>query len=105
MDRQEWTFAICLNRCRKVWIRFTLQRTDRLNGRIASLEDKLEHYQMIEKEIRKNMEKLEGLEYRIAKCRCFQWVRAIFFSIRTPLNFPPEVFWFMKRPIFVSRLM
>lgn len=45
------------------------QRTDRLNGRIASLEDKLEHYQMIEKEIRENVEKLEGLEYRIAKLR------------------------------------
>lgn len=28
------------------------QRTDRLNGRIASLEEKLEHYQAIEKEIR-----------------------------------------------------
>lgn len=45
------------------------QQTDRLNGRIASLENKLEHYQMIEKEIRENMEKLEGLEYRIAKLR------------------------------------
>jgi len=43
------------------------QRTDRLNGRIASLEEKLEHYQAIEKEIREIVEKLEGLEYRIAK--------------------------------------
>ncbi|MEY9980459.1 sigma factor-like helix-turn-helix DNA-binding protein [Lysinibacillus sp. RC79] len=45
------------------------QRTDRLNGRIASLEEKLEHYQAIEKEIRENVEKLEGLEYKIAKLR------------------------------------
>lgn len=45
------------------------QRTDRLNGRIASLEQKLEHYQAIEKEIRDNVEKLEGLEYKIAKLR------------------------------------
>lgn len=45
------------------------QRTDRLNGRILSLETKLEHYQAIEKEIRENVEKLEGLEYRIAKLR------------------------------------
>ncbi|OEC02124.1 hypothetical protein GY31_09245 [Lysinibacillus sphaericus] len=45
------------------------QRTDRLNGRIASLETKLEHYQAIEKEIRENVEKLEGLEYKIAKLR------------------------------------
>lgn len=45
------------------------QRTDRLNDRIASLEIKLEHYQAIEKEIRENVEKLEGLEYKIAKLR------------------------------------
>lgn len=45
------------------------QRTDRLNGRISSLETKLEHYQAIEKEIRENVEKLEGLEYRVAKLR------------------------------------
>lgn len=45
------------------------QRTDRLNGRILSLETKLEHYQAIEKEIRENVEKLEGLEYRVAKLR------------------------------------
>lgn len=45
------------------------QRTDRLNGRISSLETKLEHYQAIEKEIRENVEKLEGLEYKIAKLR------------------------------------
>lgn len=81
MDRQEWTFAICSIGAGKYGLVIASQRTDRLNGRIASLEDKLKHYQMIEKEIRENMEKLEGLEYRIAKCRCFQWVRAIsFFS-------------------------
>lgn len=45
------------------------QRTDRLNDRIASLETKLEHYQAIEKEVRENVEKLEGLEYKIAKLR------------------------------------
>ncbi|MFT9819339.1 hypothetical protein [Lysinibacillus sp. NPDC056185] len=45
------------------------QRTDRLNVRIASLEEKLEHYQAIEKEIRENVEKLEGLKYKIAKLR------------------------------------
>lgn len=45
------------------------QRTDRLNDRIASLETKLEHYRVIEKEIRENVEKLEGLEYKIAKLR------------------------------------
>ncbi|MFB7157314.1 sigma factor-like helix-turn-helix DNA-binding protein [Lysinibacillus sp. NPDC056232] len=45
------------------------QRTDRLNGRIASLEEKLEHYQAIEKEMRENVEKLEGLEYKIVKLR------------------------------------
>lgn len=45
------------------------KRVDRLNGRITSLETKLEHYQAIEKEIRENIEKLEGLEYKIAKLR------------------------------------
>lgn len=45
------------------------QRTDRLNDRIASLEKKLKHYKTIEKEIRENVEKLEGLEYKIAKLR------------------------------------
>ncbi|WP_368634605.1 hypothetical protein [Lysinibacillus xylanilyticus] len=45
------------------------QQVDRLNGRITSLETKLEHYQAIEKEIRENIEKLEGLEYKIAKLR------------------------------------
>lgn len=45
------------------------QRADRLNGRIASLETKLDHYQSVEKEIRENVEKLEGLEYKIAKLR------------------------------------
>lgn len=45
------------------------QRADRLNGRIASLETKLDHYQAVEKEIRENVEKLEGLEYKIAKLR------------------------------------
>ncbi|WP_337983434.1 sigma factor-like helix-turn-helix DNA-binding protein [Lysinibacillus sp. C5.1] len=45
------------------------QRTDRLNDRIVSLETKLDHYQAIEKEIRENVEKLEGLEYKIAKLR------------------------------------
>lgn len=62
-----------LNRCRKVWISycFTTHRSFERSYCIP--------YQMIEKEIRENMEKLEGLEYRIAKCRCFQWVRAISF--------------------------
>ena len=45
------------------------QRVDRLNGRITSLETKLEHYQAIEEEIRENIEKVEGLEYKIAKLR------------------------------------
>lgn len=45
------------------------QRVDRLNGRITSLETKLKHYQAIEKEIRENIDKLEGLEYKIAKLR------------------------------------
>ncbi|WP_418302328.1 sigma factor-like helix-turn-helix DNA-binding protein [Lysinibacillus fusiformis] len=45
------------------------QRTDRLNNRITLLETKLEHYQAIEKEIRENVERLEGLEYKIAKLR------------------------------------
>ncbi|WP_107951356.1 sigma factor-like helix-turn-helix DNA-binding protein [Lysinibacillus parviboronicapiens] len=54
---------------RKYGLDIASQRTDRLNKRIASLETKLEHYQAIEKEIRENVEKLEGLEYRIAKLR------------------------------------
>lgn len=52
---------------KKYGLDIATQRTDSLNKRIASLETKLEHYQAIEKEIRENVEKLEGLECRIAK--------------------------------------
>ena len=45
------------------------QRTERLNDRIALLENKLAHYQAIEREIRENIEKLDGLSYKIAKLR------------------------------------
>lgn len=54
---------------RKYGLDTASQRTDRLNDRIDSLEKKLEHYQAIEKEIRENVDKLEGLEYKIAKLR------------------------------------
>lgn len=54
---------------RKYGLDIASQRADRLNDRIASLEMKLEHYEAIEKEIRENVEKLEGLEYKIAKLR------------------------------------
>lgn len=45
------------------------ERSNRLNLRIGQLKDKLEHYIVLEEEIRVNIEKLEGLPYKIAKLR------------------------------------
>ena len=45
------------------------ERSDRLNKRINLLQEKLEYYETIEEEIRVNIEKLEGLPYKIAKLR------------------------------------
>ena len=44
-------------------------RSDRLDKRINQLQEKLEYYVVIEEEIRVNIEKLEGLPYKIAKLR------------------------------------
>lgn len=44
-------------------------RSNRLKHRISQLQNKLEHYVVIEEEIRLNIEKLEGLPYKIAKLR------------------------------------
>ena len=48
---------------------FLSERCNRLNLRISHLKGKLEHYLVIEEEIRVNIEKLEGLSYKIAKLR------------------------------------
>lgn len=53
------------NKVHKLWS----ERSNRLNLRISQLKDKLEHYKVIEEEIRVNIEKLEGLPYKIAKLR------------------------------------
>lgn len=45
------------------------ERSDRLNKRINQLQEKLEYYVVIEEEIRVNVEKLEGMPYKIAKLR------------------------------------
>lgn len=45
------------------------KRVDFLYDRMGKLEDRLKAYQEIEQEIRENVEKLEGLEYKIAKLR------------------------------------
>ncbi|KOS68341.1 hypothetical protein AEA09_07075 [Lysinibacillus contaminans] len=45
------------------------ERSDRLNNRIYQLQEKLAYYVVIEEEIRVNIEKLEGLPYKIAKLR------------------------------------
>ena len=45
------------------------ERSIRLDQRISQLQNKLEHYVVIEEEIRLNIEKLEGLPYEIAKLR------------------------------------
>lgn len=45
------------------------ERSDRLIKRINQLQGKLDYYIVIEEEIRLNIEKLEGLPYKIAKLR------------------------------------
>lgn len=45
------------------------ERSNRLNQRIIQLQKKLDHYVVIEEEIRVNIEKLDGLPYKIAKLR------------------------------------
>ena len=45
------------------------ERSNRMNVRMGQLKEKLEHYKVIEEEIRVNIEKLEGLPYKIAKLR------------------------------------
>lgn len=45
------------------------ERTDMLYERMGKLEERLVAYEEIEKEIRENIEKLQGLEYKIAKLR------------------------------------
>ena len=45
------------------------KRADFLYERIAKLEDCLKGYEEIEKEIRENIEKLHGLEQKVAKLR------------------------------------
>lgn len=45
------------------------KRSDFLYERIAKLEGSLKGYEEIEKEIRENIEKLHGLEHKIAKLR------------------------------------
>lgn len=45
------------------------QRVDFIYDRMGKLEERLTTYQEIEKEIRENVEKLEGLPYKIAKLR------------------------------------
>lgn len=44
-------------------------RTDFLYERMGKLEDRLKAYEEIEKEICENIEKLQGLEYKIAQLR------------------------------------
>lgn len=45
------------------------QRTDFIYDRMEALETRLAAYQEIEKEIRENVEKLDGLHYQVAKLR------------------------------------
>lgn len=54
---------------RRYGLDISTERGDRLNKRINQLQEKLEHYVVIEEEIRVNIEKLEGLSYKIAKLR------------------------------------
>lgn len=44
-------------------------RADFLYERMSKLEERLKAYEEIEQEIRENIEKLQGLEYKIAKLR------------------------------------
>lgn len=54
---------------RKYGLDVATKRVDFLYDRIEKVEARLKAYQEIEKEIRENVEKLEGLEYKIAKLR------------------------------------
>lgn len=54
---------------RKYGLDVAAKRVDFLYDRIEKLEERLKAYQDIEKEIRENVEKLDGLHYRIAKLR------------------------------------
>lgn len=54
---------------RKYGLDVATKRVDFLYDRMEKLEERLEAYQEIEKEIRENVEKLKGLEYKIAKLR------------------------------------
>lgn len=54
---------------RRYGLDVSTERSNRLNKRINELQEKLEYYVVIEEEIRVNIEKLEGLPYKIAKLR------------------------------------
>lgn len=54
---------------RKYGLDIAAKRVDFLYDRLDKLEERLKAYQEIEKEIRENVDKLEGLEYKVAKLR------------------------------------
>jgi len=54
---------------RKYGLDVATKRVDFLYERMEKLEGRLNAYQEIEKEIRENVDKLEGLEYKVAKLR------------------------------------
>ncbi|MED4699630.1 sigma factor-like helix-turn-helix DNA-binding protein [Lysinibacillus capsici] len=54
---------------RKYGLDVATKRVDFLYDRMEKVEARLKAYQEIEKEIRENVEKLDGLEYKIAKHR------------------------------------
>lgn len=54
---------------RKYGLDVATKRVDFLYDRMEKVEARLKAYQEIEKEIRENVEKLDGLEYKIAKLR------------------------------------
>jgi len=54
---------------RKFGLDEAAKRTDFLYSRMERLEQRLKAYEEIEKEIRENIEQLEGLEYQIARMR------------------------------------
>ncbi|MFJ7736669.1 hypothetical protein ACIQ2D_10015 [Lysinibacillus sp. NPDC097287] len=54
---------------RRYGLDVSTERSDRLDKRINQLQEKLAYYVVIEEEIRVNIEKLEGLPYKIAKLR------------------------------------
>lgn len=63
------THAVFSEGANKYGLDVAAQRTDFLYDRMEKLEERLASYQEIEKEIRENVEQLEGLQYQIAKLR------------------------------------